>query len=126
MKKKFIASAVLAAASAATILGTGSASADETRQIHFAYGTDNGFVSGHLQGFDSDHYKLDARGGQTMIVSAAPYWSDVVVTVKGPTGTLTSGQQWAKFTLPVNGSYELVVTSPQHRTLDYGLGVKID
>ncbi|GAB3209643.1 hypothetical protein GCM10027262_31750 [Nocardia tengchongensis] len=127
MNKKFFAATVLAAATtAATVLGAGSAAADSARQIHFAYGTDNAFVSGHIQGFGSDTYRLDARGGQTMIISAAPYWSDTVVTIKGPTGTLANQQQWARVTLPVNGSYELVVTSPGHNTLDYGLGVKID
>lgn len=127
MNKKFLAAAVVAAATTtATVLGTGSAAADSARQIHFAKNTDNAFVSGHLQGWSTDTYRLDARGGQSMVISAAPYWSDTVVTIKGPTGTLANQQQWARVTLPVNGSYELVVTSAGHNTLDYGLGVKIN
>ncbi|MFF2551269.1 hypothetical protein ACFVUS_09710 [Nocardia sp. NPDC058058] len=126
MKKKLLATAVLAAASTATILGSGTASADNVHQIYFAYGTDNGYVSGRLTGFSHDTYQVDARGGQVMIVDANPNWSDVVVTVTGPTGTLSYQNQWTRVVLPVNGSYQLTVTSPHHNTIDYGMSVKID
>ncbi|MGW4247149.1 hypothetical protein [Nocardia sp. NPDC004722] len=126
MQKKFLAATVLAAASAATILGAGSASADDVHQIYFAYNTDNGYVSGHLQGFSHDTYQVDARGGQVMIVDAGPNWSDTVVTITGPTGTLSYERQWSRVVLPYNGSYQLRVSSPSHQTVDYGLSVKID
>ncbi|APA95746.1 hypothetical protein [Nocardia seriolae] len=125
MTKKFLAAALLAAASTATILGSGTASADDNH-IYFAYGTDNGHVDGRLIGFSHDTWKLDARGGQVMIVDANPNWSDVVVTITGPTGTLSYQRQWSRVTLPVTGTYELTVTSPHHNTIDYGMNVKID
>ncbi|WP_460717201.1 hypothetical protein [Nocardia heshunensis] len=126
MNKKFLAAAVLAAASTATILGTGPASADDVHQIYFAYNTDNGYVSGHLQGFSHDTYQVDARGGQVMIVDAGPDWSDTVVTITGPTGTLSYEHQWSRVVLPCDGSYQLRVSSPHHNTTDYGMSVKID
>ncbi|MGW5109231.1 hypothetical protein [Nocardia sp. NPDC004123] len=126
MKKKFLAATVLAAASTATILGAGPASADDVHQIYFAYGADNGYVSGRLTGFGHDTYQVDAHGGQVMVVDATPYWSDATVTITGPTGTLSYQHQWTSVTLPVNGSYRLTVSSPSHSTVDYGLSVKID
>ncbi|MEC3916932.1 hypothetical protein [Nocardia sp. CDC160] len=126
MQKKFLAAAILAAASTATILGTGPASADDVHQIYFAYGTDHGYVNGHIQGFGHETYQVDARGGQVMIVEASPNWSDAVVTVTGPTGTLVWQRQWSRVVLPVNGSYQLKVTSPSHATIDYGMSVQID
>ncbi|MGV9666056.1 hypothetical protein ACWDUL_06365 [Nocardia niigatensis] len=126
MKEKFLAAAVLAAASTATILGAGPASADDVHQIYFAYNTDNGYVSGRLTGFSHDTYQVDARGGQVMIVEASPNWSDATVTVTGPTGTLSYQHQWTRVVLPVNGSYRLTISSPSHATIDYGMSVKID
>ncbi|AYF72892.1 hypothetical protein D7D52_02320 [Nocardia yunnanensis] len=126
MKKKFLAAAALAAASTATILGAGPASAADAQHIYFAYGTDNGYVSGRLIGFSHDSYVLDAHGGQVMIVDANPNWSDVTVTVSGPTGVLSYQHQWRRVVLPANGSYRLEVSSPSHQTIDYGLSVKID
>lgn len=126
MKKKFLASVVLAAASTATILGTGPATADNVQQIYFAHGSDNGYIGGRLTGYSKDTYRVDAKGGQVMRVEAYPTWADVTVTVTGPTGTLSNQNQQTWVSLPTNGSYQIVVSSPHHSTVDYGIGVKIN
>lgn len=86
-----------------------------THQVHFDKGTSGTTVKGHIKGYDTVYYKLDAKAGQSMRVSltSKKAFMNIFVPGKGAGdgamfGGSTEGGNYTGI-LPANGTYTIQV-----------------
>lgn len=118
---------------AACVLSSGEARAEDKRPITFARGADSASLKGDVQGMDRDIYPITAKAGQTLKVSVKNRLKLVLFHIQLPgkagqylpgAGEEDDATQW-QGTLPVSGTYKIIVGAMRGKDSTYTLDVQI-
>ena len=113
-------------------LATG-AFAEDKAPISFAPGANSATLKGDVQGMDRDIYPITAKAGQTMRVKVSNKLKLVLFHIQLPgkevaylpkAGEEDDATQW-EGTLPVGGTYKIIVGAMRGNDTRYTLDVKI-
>lgn len=107
--------------------------AEDKRPITFARGADSASLKGDVQGMDRDIYPITAKAGQTLKVSVKNRLKLVLFHIQLPgkaeqylpgAGEDDDATQW-QGTLPVSGTYKIIVGAMRGKDTSYTLDVQI-
>jgi hypothetical protein len=99
---------------AALVLGSASARADTTNEVHFQRGTSQASLVGHAAGYAVAHYRFRARHAQTLRAQLRASNPALMFNVVGPSGQMISDgsnleTQSVTLALPYDGAYSIDV-----------------
>ena len=129
---RFLAKAVAMPTLVCLCLAT-AAVADDKPQIAFAPGASSASLKGEIQGMDRDVYPITAKAGQTMRVKVSNKLKLVLFHIQLPgkndaylpkAGEEDDATAW-EGTLPVSGTYKIIVGAMRGKDTKYTLDVKI-
>jgi len=107
--------------------------ADDKPQIAFAPGASSATLKGDIQGMDRDIYPVTAKAGQTMRVKVSNKLKLVLFHIQLPgkevaylpkAGEEDDATEW-EGTLPVSGTYKIIVGAMRGKDTRYALDVRI-
>lgn len=107
--------------------------AGDKPQIAFAPGANSATLKGDVQGMDRDIYPITAKAGQTMQVKVSNKLKLVLFNIQLPgteiaylpkAGEDDDATQW-EGTLPVSGTYKIIVGAMRGKDTRYSLDVQI-
>lgn len=107
--------------------------AGDKPQVTFAPGANGASLKGEIQGMDRDVYPITAKAGQTMQVKVSNKQRLVLFRIQKPgkedaylpkAGEDDDATQW-EGTLPVSGTYKIIVGAMRGEDTRYTLDVRI-
>lgn len=107
--------------------------AGDKPQVTFAPGANGASLKGEIQGMDRDVYPITAKAGQTMQVKVSNKQHLVLFRIQKPgkedaylpkAGEDDDATQW-EGTLPVSGTYKIIVGAMRGEDTRYTLDVRI-